>query len=224
MEFIEYIAIATSSLVFIGALIYAFAVRKKEVEMYNRETAFVGKLGTVKQESEQLHQKSQHLIDHARETAQRILEDAMTRSGSIIKQADTFQQEMQQESRSTFLEASYEYSQKFEAELKDMIVNYKKLFEDSEKVSLEAAIKVLDEQKVLSAQLLRQHVDNQVKAVDEELAQFKVQEQQRIAQRANTAVVAIVKNVVGSSFTAADHEELIKNSLEQAKQEGLFNL
>lgn len=224
MESIAYIGIGTSAAVLIGSLLFAFVIRKREIEIYKREKAFVEKIGHIKQESEHLHDKSEHLIQHARETAQNILEDAMNRSSTMIKQTDSFQQEIQQESRSTFLEASYEYSRKFENELKDMIVNYKKLFEESEKSTMAATAQVLEEQKVLSAQMLKQHVEDQMKAIDAEMAQHKELEKQRIAERANVAVASIVKSVVGSSFTAADHEELIKNSLEQAKQEGLFDL
>lgn len=224
METIAYVAIITSAAVLVGALAYAFVVRKKEIDIYTREKDFVTKIGHVQGDSEQLHEKSQHLIEHARQTAQRILEDAMTRSGSIIKQADTFQQQIEQESRSTFLEASYEYSKKFEAELKEMVANYRRLFASSEETAINSANALIEEQKVLSAQLLKQHIDNQIKKFDDDMAEYKEAQMQRISKQADAAVVRVIKRVVGSSFTDTDHELLIKNSLEEAKKEGFFDL
>ncbi len=224
MELVAFIAIITSAVVIVGALVYAFAVRRKERALYAQEVEFVGKVDHVRKETETIHEKSEHLIEHARQTAQRILEDAMNKSSKLIRESDSFQQQIEQESRTAFLDASYEYSKKFEKELQDMIVNYKKLFEDAERMTIDTSNKVLEEQKALTTQALRQYTEDLMKTASVEIAQFKESEKGRIAERAGAAVAAIVKSIIGSSFSAQDHEALIKKSLDQAKEEGLFDI
>jgi F0F1-type ATP synthase membrane subunit b/b' len=75
-------------------------------------------------------------------------------------------------------------------------------------------------------QLTREEFDKKMNEefenVKQQLEAYKQNQLKRVNEQINKIIVQVVREVLGRSITTTDHEQLILESLEQAKKEGVF--
>jgi flagellar biosynthesis/type III secretory pathway protein FliH len=222
MEFLPVLSIGVSICVLFGAIVYGFSLGDREAVVKEKSELLARKTKEFDAQKNESATRSDHMMTHARDTAQRILQEAMDRSQEMLAKTDQFQRTIEEESHSAFLGSSYEYSKKFEAELQNLIESYKEQFARTEKETFTAMKKAFDDEQFNSATYLKQNVEAEFKKAQGEIEQYKADRIKAGEEIINKAVVALTKQVLSKSITTDEHKKLISLAIEKAKEEGIF--
>lgn len=190
-------------------LVYAYGLSKKAAKFSQDET--------------KLFDESNRVMEDAMQKAKRILQESIDKAKKMLAQTDYFQRELERESRTAFLQTSHRYSEMFEKELKSLTQSYKDLLIKVEELSLEEVKKSMSDQKTTAQFYLQKQVDQEFEKARKEIEEYKLYERGKIEGKIDEIIKNTAKDVIHSSLNAAQQKELIMESLEKAKADGIFN-
>lgn len=190
-------------------LVYAYSLSKKAAKFSQEET--------------KVYEESNKVMEDAMHKAKRILQDSIDKAKKMLAQTDYFQRELERESRNAFIQTSHRYSDIFEKELKSLTQSYKDLLVKVEELSLQEVKKTMEDQKVSAQYYLQKRVDEEFEKARREIEEYKSYERSKIEGQIEGMIKTAAKDVIHSSLTSAQQKELIMQSLEKAKADGVFN-
>lgn len=198
--------IAVAILAFV--LVYAYGLSKKAAKFSQEET--------------KVYDESNRVIEDAMQKAKHILQDSIDKAKKMLAQTDYFQRELERESRNSFIQTSHRYSDIFEKELKSLTQSYKDLLVKVEELSLQEVKKTMEDQKVSAQYYLQKRIDEEFEKARKEIEEYKAYERGKIEGKIDEIIKNTAKNVIHSSLSPAQQKDLIMESLEKAKADGMF--
>lgn len=190
-------------------LVYAYNLSKKAAKFSQDET--------------KVYDESNRVMEDAMLKAKRILQESIDKAKKMLAQTDYFQRELERESRSAFIQTSHRYADMFEKELTSLTQSYKDLLVKVEELSLQEVKKSMNDQKITAQSYLQKRIDEEFDKAKKEIDEYKIYERSKIEGKIDEIVNNTAKNVVHSSLNPAQQKELIMQSLEKAKADGIFN-
>lgn len=190
-------------------LVYAYSLSKKAAKFSQDET--------------KLYDESNRVMEDALARAKRILQESIDKAKKMLAQTDYFQRELERESRNAFIQTSHRYSELFEKELTSLTQSYKDLLVKVEELSLEEVKKSMSDQKITAQSYLQKRVDEEFEKARKEIEEHKQYERSKIEAKIDEIIKNTAKEVIHTSLNTAQHKELIMQSLEKAKADGIFN-
>lgn len=202
-----FILVSVSILGFV--LVYAYSLSKKAARF--------------SQDENKLYEESNRVMEDAMQRAKRILQESIDKAKKMLTQTDYFQRELERESRNAFLQTSHHYSEIFEKELASLTQSYKDVLLKVEELSLEEVKKSMKDQKMTVQFYLQKRVDEEFEKARKEIEKYKAYERGKIVGKIDEIIKITAKDVIHSSLNTTRQKELIMESLEKAKADGIFN-
>lgn len=206
--FLQYLSLGVDLLLFFFLVYYAFHLNKKEKEL--------------DQERAKMDQTYHHVVDEAMSKERQIISDATSEADKILLDTQLFSQSSETSIDKT-LEALI-------ANLKKDSTTTAKAYHDAYHLSLkqvsDASIKDFQTishgmQDTLKKQLAGFH-ESLLPAMEKELAAYKQARMLETEHEIKNIVHAVSQELLNKSIPVEDHEKLLLESLERAKQKGMF--
>lgn len=201
----------------------------------------LNKLNSAKIEEEQLKekmsQKSTTLLESARDRAFELIKDATIKAKDILSETKIYEDKSKQVLNFQLEEASKKQVQALEKASLDILKDYK---EDLERlradninivknISKDIERDVLNEFKdfkeilrretVASQRVIEEKLEEDYKAVDEEINTYKQQKLKEVDDSIYDALARISEMVLGKAIDSNTHQELILDALNKAKSD-----
>ena len=174
----------------------------------------------------------------AREQAGLILEDAKEKALKIISDANLFQntsknlfgeqlKEISVAQIKTFEKASYDFlsvSQKELETLKEntikIINNISKDIENGTLAELKDFTEILKKETFASQKIVEGKIEEDYKAAQKEIEAYRTERLKKVEDQIYEIIRMVSKLVLGKSLTLPEHEQLVIDALNKAKEEG----
>lgn len=185
-------------------------------------------------------QKNAKLLDETRTKALNLIDDANNQALDIINKvtlstdaaSENFKEDLLRVSSAQikeFEKATSDFTRIYSRILRDLKTKNIEVFQDISKdieVNTMAEIKNFREsmQKLtaLSQKEVKAKIDADYETVKKEIENYKKEELQKIDSEIYQLLEKIAKLVLGKGLSLSEHEDLIKKSLERARNEGVF--
>lgn len=197
---------------------------------------------TYTQRERVLHEDSEDILDKAHQKEKLMIEEAIDKSTEVLKQTDFFTDRMKDKVNHDLHGAIEKFSHELDKKLDQLSVEYDKTFEslrseytqavketierihtlgDGELAQIQEA---LNSKSLTMQDYLQKKVDQEFANAQQEVENFKQYRLKQIETSLDELVLQIAQRVLGESISMRDHEQLVIDSLEKAKKEGLLNI
>ena len=184
---------------------------------------------------------AERVLETAHDRAEKIIENAVKKSEEILKEMDSFRDDMKQEMKAIFKQSSEsfvhtitEQSKEFATASNELIPQIKEKYISNadaslEKFNAELSKELIPIREVVDTKVqevittLKNRIDEEWVSAEKEIAEFKEQRKKEFADKLQERLDELAKKSFGKSLTATQHQQLVMNALEKAKQEGVFN-
>lgn len=205
---IQYLSLGVNVLLFFFLVYYVMHLNKKEKQLDAERT--------------KIDQTYHHVVDEAMSKERQIISDATSEADKILLDTQLFSQ-----SSETSIDKTLET---LITSLKKDSTNTAKTYHDAYHLALkqtsDQSLKDFQTishgmQDTLKKQLASFH-DTLLPVMEKELASYKQARMQEVEQEIKQIVHAVSQELLNKSIPVEDHEKLLIDSLEKAKQKGMF--
>lgn len=203
--------------------------------MYKREKEFQEHEGHLLQNYDQI-------IQQANEKAKDIIDQASQQAGIILSQAQTAKLNLDTKAGEAFKQITDEQIQLLQTTTKEYFTDYQSSLDEVKKhyaqqlgetlsdirdatqkeiVQLKT---ILDTQVNQSQQSVSGKMQEEFSKTQVELNEYKRHQMQKIEAQINDLLIRVSEEILGKVIPLRDHQQLILESLESAKKEGMFTL
>lgn len=193
--------------------------------------SYYRRLGKLKDIERTAYTKANEVLSQMEKTSATILEKVESRADEILTHSELFKKDLNQAFEHSLEESSQKYVVMLEDHSKRFVDDYENLLKSVKDQSLEKAAKAID---TIEEDIRKSLEDSKVVARDqmgvflkkalEEVETFKKQELEKIDKEIDEFVLQLAKELLRMNLTPKDHKKLIINSLEKAKEQGMFFL
>lgn len=193
--------------------------------------SYYRRLGKLKDIERTAYTKANEVLSQMEKTSATILEKVESRADEILTHSELFKKDLNQAFEHSLEESSQKYVVMLEDHSKRFVDDYENLLKSVKDQSLEKAAKAID---TIEEDIRKSLEDSKVVARDqmgvflkkalEEVETFKEQELEKIDKEIDEFVLQLAKELLRMNLTPKDHKKLIINSLEKAKEQGMFFL
>ncbi|OGK19307.1 hypothetical protein A2866_06570 [Candidatus Roizmanbacteria bacterium RIFCSPHIGHO2_01_FULL_39_8] len=193
--------------------------------------SYYRRLGKLKDVERTAYTKANEVLSQMEKTSATILEKVESRADEILTHSELFKKDLNQAFEHSLEESSQKYVVMLEDHSKRFVDDYENLLKSVKDQSLEKAAKAID---TIEEDIRKSLEDSKVVARDqmgvflkkalEEVETFKEQELEKIDKEIDEFVLQLAKELLRMNLTPKDHKKLIINSLEKAKEQGMFFL
>lgn len=184
--------------------------------------------------------KSADLLDEARTKAMKVIDDANSRAIDIVNKAALAADVSSENFNEEVTRVSSTQIKRFEKATSDFAGIYSQIFQDLktknieifQKISKDIETDTMSEIKnfrdsmqkltVSSQEEVRKKIYADYETANREIENYKKEELLKIDSEIYKFLEKMSKLVIGKAFSLSEHEELIEESLEKAKNEGVF--
>lgn len=205
---LQIISLSADLLLFVFLVYYAVHLNKKEKELHAKETKVDQDYHHVVNEA---LDKERQIITDATSEADKILLDtellSKSSTSSIDHTLEALVEKLQKDSTAT----SQTYHDTYQQALKHISQQSLQDFQNISK----------DMQETLKKQIAMFH-QSLLPAMEKELASYKQARMQETEQEVKNIVHAVSQELLNKTIPREDHEKLLIEALERAKQKGIF--
>ena len=174
-------------------------------------------------------QKDSQLLDEARNKAEKIVEEANNQALNIIKEANVFSTATTKKFDKELESANSGFLKLYNNSLINLISKNTEIFQNTSKDIEESVLseinkfKEIVEQKTVESQdLVRKEIEGEYDEVKKDLVAYREKELKKVDDGIYQLLQRVTQIVLGKALPLSDQENLITESLEKAKQEGIF--
>ena len=205
---IQIITIFTNLVIFIAIILYFLKLRSRERELEEKE----------RKADTNFH----HVVDDALAKERKILEDASSEATHIITDAQYINQATKQAVDQALLRMAEELKKTAQETSQQFMGSY------------ESSLKQVGNQSLGDFQTITKKLETDLQAqlqgfresllpnMEKELEAYKESRMKELEITIGKIVQKVSQDVLNKSFTIEDHHEMIIDSLERAKREGVF--
>lgn len=176
------------------------------------------------------YKDSKEILEKAHEKSEAILNKVVDKSKDILLQTQIFKEYIEKDLKKTLYGAVEEYGKVIKSNSKEVTDAYveetKKLLEGMGNLgnkSLDDFNKNL-KQVLLNSQLeYKKRVDEEFAKAQKDIEIYKKAEFEKVAKSIDEMVLKIAQSVMGKVTLVDNHEKIIFEALEKAKEEGVFS-
>lgn len=184
--------------------------------------------------------KNANLLDTARVNAVKIIDDANNKAIDIVSKVTLSADGASENFRKDLANTSSVQIKEFEKAASDFTKSYFQILQDLktknvevfQNISKDIEINTMEEIKdfkesmqkltALSQKEVKKKIDVDYSTTKKEIEDYKKEELEKIDSEIYEFLERITKKVLGKALNLSEHEDLITESLEKAKQEGVF--
>lgn len=229
---IVYIIFGISILVFVLGLIFLLKM------------VFSGMKKGRKRKSE-AHQKayeeSLEVLEQTRKDSTEIVENAVKKAEQTLSQTEFFQKEKIEEFNKSLHSLTLQAAQEFQQVAGEQTHDFETIFADVKKEMMKQAIDAVKQieqmvqesavefrdtlrtQTTHSQDVIQKTLRQEYEKVAREIEEYKKEEITKVDSLVNEVVDHVASEVLAKSLSATDHEKLILEAFEKAKNDGIFS-
>ncbi len=165
------------------------------------------------------HKKAEEIVTQAADKAKALLMNTKDVKDFADKDIETAVQKEKDEILQSF-------SASINGIRNDALNYVKKMADDTQSLTQSELMSFRDgmQKNLVQVRLSEtQKLTDEAKKTFEEIQDFKAKQLEKVKEQLSDIIVRVSESVIGQSITPADHEKLILEGLEQAKQEGFFD-
>ncbi len=184
-----------------------------------------------------VHKKAQDLLESSQEKSAEIIEKAQSKALELINSAQfyneetrhIFQQELEKAKQNQHLEfsqASSEFLKSYEKALEEIksenIKGLHKVSEDIQAVSSSQVgnfEKIIEEETLAAQKIVEEKIEKEYQVLKSELDNYKKTEIQKVERNIVRIIRRVSEKVLSKGLSMAEHEQIVLQSLEEAKKE-----
>jgi len=203
------------ALLMLSIISFLYALYRREKEFERKQTKLIEDYDQIMQ---QAHAKAREIIDRASSEAQSLLSQTQESKSNVDQSVRDAFVKLTQDQMQLLHTNSDVYAKDYQTSLQQLKDTYTKSLED-----LLKQIKEKTEQELLgSQQSMQKKIQDEFSKSQVEINEYKRHQMQHVDQSINDMVGKISEDVLGKAISLRDHQQLILQSLEQAKKEGMF--
>jgi len=183
----------------------------------------------LKEEKDKLQanavQLSQQILEEAQSKSEKIIVEARTKAAEILKTATIFTKDERENLNAGFAKATLGYIEEYRNILEGTKAQTLQILNNvSKDVKDQAGAGVSEMRQAITAEIekaqvsLTQTFRLSFEKIDKELALYKDAKIKRINESVFEILKKATQNILGKSLNMSEHEDLILNSLEEAKK------
>lgn len=203
------ITIASSIFIFVFVFYYILSLRDREKRVEKKENA--------------IDANYHHVVDEALSKERKIIDDATSEADQIIKQSNylsaSSKQEIDEAIKIVVLEIQKEGSSISNAFTKEYSTSLKNLSNQSLKEFQAIMIQLQNDLKKQN----KEFQDSLIPEIEKEIEEYKKTKMQQVDKTVNEIVQKAAQEIFNKSISLNDHQNIVIQSLEKAKKEGLFD-
>ncbi len=227
MDIIFVISFLATVFLLLYAIGYVFYVTKKDREF--------------EQKRNEAYYNSARILNSARDKAKQIIEESEAKAQQVLLQAENIQQNIEGEFNQTLQQVVNQNSNEINKDSKQLLDDYKNSLtslksqylkeiealiakmEGSMQNEFQEFRTVLEKDTKLAENTLGQNITAELDKTRLELETYKKTQIGKIDEMIKTMVVKISQEVLAKTITPQEHEKLIIEALNQAKNEGVLS-
>ena len=206
---VQFVSMMADLVVFIFAGYYFYKIRNKEIDLEKKE----GKIDT------DYHK----VLDTALARERKILEDATTQADQIIASAQYVNKTSTEEVNKALQVMIAEIQKKATDEANKFMVEYQAALKQLSSTSLTGFDKTAHELQDDLKNQIREFQDKLLPGMEKELAEYKRVRLEQIERIVKGVVQKSAQEILNKAISLDDHQDLIVQTLEKAKKEGVFD-
>ena len=202
------ITLASSIFIFVFVFYYIITLRDREKRVEKKENA--------------IDSDYHHVVDEALSKERKIIEDATSEADQIIKQSQFLNQSSKQEIDNAIKAVVAEIQKEGGAIANDFTKEYSISLKSLSGESLKEFQNIMNQ---LQADLKKQNKnfqDTLIPEIEKEIEEYKKTRMQEIDKTVNEIVQKAAQEILNKSMSLSDHQNVVIQSLEKAKKEGVF--
>lgn len=193
--------------------------------------SYYSKLSQIHKEQEEAHKKAETILAQAQERAMTIMERVEQKSEEILTHSELFKADLDASFKSALKHAIEKYLELLDRYSKQFVVDYEKLLTSVKDNSLKQANqgifnieqeinKELNESRIALQAVMASSLDK----TRGQIEAYKQEQMRKVESSAETLVVSLAKELLRINLTSKDHDKLVIQALEKAKEQGMFFL
>jgi len=212
--------------VFFMAIIYLYRLYRKSKELEKRQ--------------ERVYQEASKIIENAHKKSKTIIEETIEKAKETLFKTEYLKDDVKKDLENTFAKAAQKAEEMLAKDLRQFDGEYKNLFKDIKQEYLEAVgealgslektaqkeieefRKSLKKETIGSGSIINKKAEEEFLKAQKEVEEYKAKQLKFIDSSVNKIIVKVVKEATGKIVSISDHQEIILDSLNNAKRAGLF--
>lgn len=193
--------------------------------------SYYKKLGELRKVQTEAHKKAEQIIEEAEKRSREILEKVEHKADEILTHSELFKGDLDNAFKASLQKSEEKYLQMIEEHSQKFITDYEALLTGVKNQSMQKAGQALDNieaevKKGLaeSKTTLKAEVMKSLAKAFDEIEAYKKGETERVDQQIDALVVQMAKELLRINLTPKDHNKLVIQALEKAKEQGMFFL
>lgn len=194
----------------------------------------------LRRKQEQLLSETESVIDRAKSRAHGIIERAVEKSQDTLLGTDYLRHDLIERMEGSLRDLAKTIAGNLKRDQKEFDDEYKELF-DSVKREYIARVdqtlstiesiaqkefedfrKIIREETVESQSIIGKRVNSEFDLAKKEIEEYKKEQMAKIDSSIEAVLQKVAREVFGKTLSLSDHEDLIREALEQAKKEGFL--
>ena len=175
-----------------------------------------------------LLKKSDLILEEARNKALKIVENANLFDDSTKKLFDQELKRIAESQVKTLEKLSYDFLNVYQKELTElkennikMMINISKDIENSVIAELKDFREILKKETFESQKIVEGKIEEDYKIVEKEIVDYKTERIKKVEDEIYNIIQNVSKVVLGKTLSLEEHEQLVMDALNKAKQEGM---
>lgn len=191
--------------------------------VYKREKEF-------EDSHENLEENYDNILFKAHKKAEEIVSQASEKAKSLLMNTKDVKEFADKDIEQAIQKEKEELLQSFSASINgirnDALMYVKKMADETQSLTQSELISFRDGMQKNLAQIRlaeTQKLSEEARKSFDEIETFKSSQLEKVKQQLSDLIVKVSEDVLGKSISLTDHEKLVLEGLEQAKQEGFFD-
>jgi len=201
----------------LGAIVIYYTRTVRKLQTLNKEKDITQK---------EILQKSDLILEEAREKALKIVSDANLFDDSTKKLFDQELKRIQEGQVNTLEKLSYDLLNSYQKELTDLkdnnikiVNNISKDIESSTVSELKDFKEILKKETFESQKIVEGKIEEAYKAAQKDIEDYKIVQLKKVEGQIYEIIQNVSKIVLGKTLSLQEHEQLVMDALEKAKKE-----
>lgn len=231
MEFFsqtQYLILGIFVLILCGLALFIYSVLKREQEFQKKEEESFGKYSDI---LDKARQQAAELLNNTSTTSANLLNETRSTSEHVEVDLDRVLQSIAQKHIEKLHEDTHVFEISYAQKLQKLGTSFDTLSDQlltnaSEIMGKEIAeaTKALTEKSAESQKQLTEQIHSRLTQTDEQIATYKKERFAAIDEQVRVLVERTYREVLKTSIPDSVHDQMILESLEKAKAEGVFSL
>ncbi|GEM_PF-2689209 len=198
--------------------------------------------GTIDQEKRDTHLKSEALLDEARKQSVQIIEEANKKAKELLVQTQTTKETLDADLKAALQQFSQKENERVKEVATQMVDAYRSMM-DSTKQQYTAAISSTAKEMADGAQrslkefeeslknqttryegVLKEQIQAGFMSAQKEISDYKRESLRKVEEGIYHILNLVTKSILGKALSLEDQQDLVIHALNEAKQQGFFEI